>query len=330
MLNKLALTVACHGYDRVQALRDGTVQVAGIDLRMITLPVEEIFWRQIRHLEFEASELSMSAYLIGRSQGDLPFIAIPVFLSRFFRHSCIYVNPAHGISEPKDLVGKRIGVPEYHMTAALWIRGMLAEDYGIMPNQILWFTGGLDNPGRVEKFNLQLPDVDVEAIPSRRTLNEMLENGELDGYMGARQPRAFTRGEPALVRLFPDYEQVEMEYYRRTGIFPIMHVVVIREELCRREPWVAMSLYKAFVAAKDYALVEMGNTAALQYALPWMWSSLERTRALMGWDIWPYGVESNRVTLEKMLEYSHQQGLSKRKLSIEEIFASTTLDEFKI
>jgi len=330
VLNKLTLTVACHGYDRVQALRDGTVQADGIDLRMITLPIEEIFWRQIRHREFDASELSMSAYLIGRSRGDLPFIAIPVFPSRFFRHSCIYVNPARGITQPTDLVGKRIGVPEYHLTAVLWIRGMLAEDYGVTPNQILWFTGGLENPGREEKFKLQLPDVHMEAIPPHRTLNEMLESGELDGYMGPRQPRGFRRAEPTLVRLFPDYEQVEMEYYRRTGIFPIMHVVAIQEELCLREPWVAMSLYKAFVAAKDYALREMDNTGALQYALPWMWPSLERTRALMGWDIWPYGVEANRVTLEKMLEYSYQQGLSRRRLSVEEIFAPGTLDEFKI
>jgi len=330
VLNKLTLTVACHGSDRVQALRDGTVEAEGIDLRIITLAVEEIFWRQIRHREFDASELSMSAYLIGRSRGDLPFIAIPVFLSRFFRHSCIYVNPSHGINCPTDLVGKRIGVPEYHMTAVLWIRGMLADDYGVTPNQILWFTGGLNNPGREEKFKLELADVHVEAIPSHRTLNEMLESGELDGYMGARQPRAFRQGEGTLVRLFPDYEQVEMEYHRRTGIFPIMHVLTIQEELYLREPWVAMNLYKAFLAAKDHALREMDNTAALQYALPWMWPGLERTRALMGWDIWPYGVGANRVTLEKMLDYCYQQGLSRRRLSVEEIFAPTTLDEFKI
>ena len=329
MLNSLTLTVACHGYDRVQALIDGTVRAEGIDLRMLALPVEEIFWRQLRHFEFDASELSMSAYLIGRSRGDLPLIAIPVFPSRVFRHSCIYVNPRKGITRPEDLVGKRIGVPEYHMTAALWIRGMLADDYGVTPDRILWFTGGLEQAGREEKFKLELSDVHVEAIPSHRTLNEMLEAGELDGYIGARQPPAFRSG--IVVRLFPEYEQVEMDYYRRTGIFPIMHVLAIREELFRREPWVAMSLYKAFRAAKDHALREMDTTgAALQYALPWMWPGLERARALMGKDIWPYGVEANRSTLEKILEYSYRQGLSRRKLAIEEIFAPNTLDEFRI
>src|SRR3990172_1581559 len=233
MLNSLTLTVACHGYDRVQALIDGTVRAEGIDLRMLALPVEEIFWRQLRHFEFDASELSMSAYLIGRSRGDLPLIAIPVFPSRVFRHSCIYVNPKKGITRPEDLVGKRIGVPEYHMTAALWIRGMLADDYGVTPDRILWFTGGLEQAGGGEKFKLELSDVHVEAIPSHRTLNEMLEAGELDGYIGARQPPAFRSG--IVVRLFPEYEQVEMDYYRRTGIFPIMHVLAIREELLDRK-----------------------------------------------------------------------------------------------
>lgn len=331
MANTLVLTVACRGYDRVLALKDGIVQAEGIDLRMIDLPVEEIFWRQLRYREFDVSELSASSYVMGRSRGDLPFIAIPVFPSRFFRHSCIFVNPSKGIQKPKDLVGKRMGVPEYQLTAAVWARGLLSDEYGVTPNQIRWFTGGLDDPGRIEKLKLELPpDVHVEPISANRTLTELLDKGELDCYMGPRIPQTFLRGDGTLVRLFPDYETVEIEYFKRTRIFPIMHVIAIREDVYRRDPWIAMSLYKAFLAAKNHALRQMDNTAALQYALPWMWPGYERAKALMGDDIWPYGVEASRPTLEKLVQYSYEQGLSRRKLSVEELFAENTLEEFKI
>lgn len=325
-MSDLQLTVAVHGYDRVQALKDGTVRPEGIDLRMINLPVEEIFWRQLHHLEFDASELSFSAYTISRSLGNVPLIGIPVFPSRFFRHSCIFVNPS--IKKPEELKGKRIGVPEYHMTAAVWIRGLLADEYGVQPRDVHWFTGGVDDPGREEKVPLHLPADTKLTHMKDRALNEMLLNGELDGYIGARTPSAFDQGK--IVRLFPDFEAAETDYYRRTKIFPIMHVLAVKESVLKENPWAAMSLYKAFLAAKDLCLREMDNTAALQYALPWMFASLERAKSVMGRDWWPYGIEASRGTLEKFVDYMAAQSLTSRRMSIEELFAPQVLDEFKI
>ncbi len=330
-MNRLPLTIACRNYDRVQPLIDGTVQPEGIDLRVISLPVEETFWRQVHHREFDGSELSMSSYLVGRSRGSLPFIAIPVFPSRYFRHSCVFVNPASGIQRPEDLRGKRVAVPEYQVTAALWIRGFLADDYGVTADQISWFTGGMDDAGREEKIQLELPpNISIESIPKGRTINEMLDNGEFDAYIGPRIPRAFWRDDNRLVRLFPDYETVEADYFKRTGIFPIMHVIALREETYQANPWVAMSLFKAFAQAKAVALRQMEDASALQYMLPWMLAALEKARSLMGKDFWPYGVESSRTTLEKITQYSYDQGLSRRKLDVDELFAPNTLDEFKI
>ncbi|HLQ35281.1 MAG TPA: ABC transporter substrate-binding protein [Chloroflexota bacterium] len=327
MPKNLELTIACRAYDRIAALRDGSVQPEGIDLRIIPLVVEETFWRQLHHVEFDASELSFSSYTISRSRGELPLLAIPVFPSRYFRHSCVFVNPDR-IKRPEDMKGKRIGVPEYQMTAAVWIRGMLADDYGVQPRDVEWFSGGVMQPGREEKLPLHLPSHTSLTPVKDRSLNDMLLSGDLDGYIGARVPGAYDEGK--LVRLFPDYEQVEMDYYRRTRVFPIMHVLAIKESILERNPWVAMSLYKAFREAKDNCLEEMADSSALQYALPWMWPSLERARSAMGPDIWPYGVEASRPTLDKFVEYMDAQGLSERPMKVEELFAPSTLDEFKI
>jgi 4,5-dihydroxyphthalate decarboxylase len=325
--NNLPLTIACRGYDRIAALRDGSIQAEGIDLRIIPLVVEETFWRQLHHVEFDASELSFSSYTISRSRGDLPLIAIPVFPSRYFRHSCIFVNPER-VKKPEDMKGKRIGVPEYQMTAAVWIRGMLADDYGVKPSDIEWFSGGVMQPGREEKLPLQLPAGTSLTNMKDRSLNDMLLSSDLDGYIGARVPGAFDEGK--LVRLFPDYEQVEMDYYRRTKVFPIMHVLAIKEAVLAQNPWVAMSLFKAFRQAKDRCLEDMLDSSALQYSLPWMWPSLERARSAMGDDIWPYGVEASRATLDKFVECMDAQGLTRRRMIVEELFAPSTLDEFKI
>jgi 4,5-dihydroxyphthalate decarboxylase len=325
--NNLQLTIACRGYDRIQGLLDGSIKAEGIDLRVIPLVVEETFWRQLHHLEFDASELSFSSYTISRSRGNLPLLAIPVFPSRYFRHSCIFVNPER-IKTPEDMKGKRIGVPEYQMTAAVWIRGMLADDYGVTPNSVQWFSGGVMQPGREEKLPLKLA-ADTSLTPVKeRSLNDMLLSGDLDGYIGARVPGAYDDGK--LVRLFPDYETAETDYYRRTNVFPIMHVLAIKEEILERNPWVAMSLFKAFKQAKERCLEEMRDSSALQYALPWMWPGLERARSLMGDDIWPYGVDQSRATLDKFVEYMDAQGLTNRPMKVEELFAASTLDEFKI
>jgi 4,5-dihydroxyphthalate decarboxylase len=317
----LTLTVACRGYDRVQALRDGSIKPDGITLRFLDLSVEEIFFRQQRYQEFDVSEMGMSLLMV-REPADLPYVAIPAFVSRMFRHSCIFVNP-EVIQSPADLVGKRIGVPEYQMTAAIWIRGLLADEYDVTPDKINWFTGGLEEPGRVQKVPLNIPGVAIQPIPQDRSIDEMLRSGELDGYIGARTPPSFASGH--IVRLFPDSEEMEADYFRRTGLYPIMHSMVLRREIHEREPWVAGSLYKAFTAAKDKAIAEMATTASLQSTIPWMHASLERTRAVLGSDYWPYGFDANRPTLEKLVDYCADQHLSPRRVRAEEYFAASTL-----
>jgi 4,5-dihydroxyphthalate decarboxylase len=285
----------------------------------------------LRHHEFDVAELSLSSYLLGRARGDLPFIALPVFPMRMFRHSSIYLSTASGVERPQDLRGRRVGVPEYQVTVALWARAALQHEYGVPPASVHWLTGGEEQPGREEKLALELPaGIRVERIPADQTLNGMLERGELDALIAPRAPSSFSRGSSAFRRLFPNYRQVEQDYYRRTGIFPIMHLVVVREELVRQHPWIAYNLYDAFRRARDAALPLLYETGFPRYMLPWMASYAEEERALLGPDPWPYGVEPNRVTLEAATQYSHEQGLSARKLAVEELFAPTTLDEARL
>ena len=324
----IPVTLACGPYDRTLALALGDVRPAGINLTYLRMPVEEIFWRMTRHQEFDAAEMSLSSYLLRRSRGDDALLAIPVFTSRFFRHSCIFVNAAAGIERLEDLRGKRVGVPEYQMTAAVWIRGFLEDDYGVRPADVRWFRGGLEQPGRVEKLAIDIPGVEITPIGENQTLSAMLAAGELDALMGARVPSSLDG--VRVRRLFPDYRAVEAEYFRRTGIFPIMHTVAIRRELLDRHPWVARSLYDAFCAAKAHALAQLGESAALTVSLPWLLAELEATRTLMGDDYWSYGVEPNRVALEALARYSHAQGLAARLVRIEELFAPSTLDEYRI
>jgi 4,5-dihydroxyphthalate decarboxylase len=251
-----------------------------------------------------------------------------VFTSRYFRHSCVFVNAGAGIERPADLRGKRIGVPEYQMTAAVWIRGFLEDDYGVRPTDCTWFRGGLEQTGRVEKLSIDIPGLDLRAIGEHQTLSAMLGSGELDAYLGARVPSSYDGAQ--VKRLFPDYRPIEEDYFRRTGIFPIMHTVVIRRELLDRHRWVARSLYDAFVAARDHLMRELADTAALHLSLPWLLPELEATRALMGDDYWPYGLEPNRRTLGALARYSASQGISARPVAIDELFAPSTLDEYRI
>jgi len=328
---KVGITLACGNYDRTWPLRDGTVVPEGIDLNYLCLGAEEVFWRMLRHGEFDASEISLSSYLMARSRGDKSLIAIPVFPSRMFRHSCVFVHADAGINEPGDLRGKRVGVPEYQMTAAVWIRGILQDEYGVAPGDCFWLTGGLEHSGRVEKLSLQLPDdIRIAPIPESKTLAQMLETGEIDALFTARTPSCYAAGSPRVRRLFPDYREVETDYYRRTGIFPIMHTVVLKRELYERYPWVAQSLYKAFNQAKELACRSYFDTTAPRYSLPFLISTAEEMHRIFGADFWPYGVKTNEKTLEALLRYSHAQDLSRRKLTIEELFAPETYEEFKI
>ncbi len=330
-MSKLSLTLACPPYDRVQVLLNGTIVPEGITLNILPMEVEEVFWRQLKYGEFDVSESSLSSYTMLRAKGDNRFIAIPVFPSRFFRHSCIFINTHKGIEEPEDLKGKIVGVPEYQMTAPLWQRGIMADEYGVYPRDMSWRSGGQEEPGRIDKVAMTLPpDVRLEQIPSDKTLSQMLDDGEIDALFTARTPSCFLKGSPNVARLFPNFREVEEKYFQRTGIFPIMHTVIIRREIYEAHRWVAMSLYKAFRQAKDTVMRNFNITAALYTTLPWLTDELERTRLALGNDFWPYGIEPNRKTLEAFFRYHHEQGLSSKKMTIEELFALETMSEFKI
>jgi 4,5-dihydroxyphthalate decarboxylase len=329
-MSRLRFTFACSPYDRMQPLLNGTVVPEGIDLNFIPLEIEENAWRQLKHQEFDGSETSLSAYTQFRSHGDDRFIAIPVFTSRFFRHSCIYINIHKGIKEPQDLKGKTVGVPEYPMTAAVWLRGIFQHEYGVHPGDMRWRSGGEETPGRVEKLKLELPGVDFQPIPPNKTLSQMLDGGELDALFTARTPSCFVSRSLNVKRLFDNYWEEEEEYYRRTGIFPIMHTVIIKRSIYEANPWVAMSMYKACLQSKNLALKNLQDTHALSASLPWLVRHADYTKGIMGEDWWPYGIEKNRKTLDTLCQYSFEQSLSVRRMSVEELFAPEIFDEFKI
>jgi 4,5-dihydroxyphthalate decarboxylase len=327
----LRLTLACWDYDRTRALADRTVRPEGIDLIYLNQPVEETFFRMLRYREFDCSEMSLSSYTASLHSDNPPFIAIPVFPSRFFRHSCIFVSAKSGIRQPADLKGRRIGVPEYQMTAPVWIRGILSDEYGVKVTDAEHFSGGEEEPGRDEKLKLSLPPgIKLRPIGPQQTLARMLADGELDALVTARAPSTFHREPDKVRRLFPDYVEREKDYYRRTKIFPIMHTVVIRRDLYEKHPWVAQALYKAFTEAKAKAMALYDQTAALPAMVPWLVAELEETRREMGADWWPYGLAPNRAVLDTFLRYHHEQGLSKRRLAPEDLFARETHESFKV
>jgi 4,5-dihydroxyphthalate decarboxylase len=330
-MGKVPLTLACWDYDRTRALQDGRVQVEGVELTYLPLRVEETFWRMLRHQEFNAAELSMGSYLMAREKGSPKLIAIPIFPSRAFRHSCIYINTDSGIKEPKDLAGKRVGVPEYQVTMAIWARGILDHEYGVKPEQMKWFTGGEEHVGREDKIKHDLPkSIDIRPIASDQTLSSMLERGEIDAIVSPHIPSPFVRRSPKVRRLIPNFPQVEKDYYRRTKIFPIMHTVALREDFYEKNPWVAQSLCKAFAESKRICQESMYEFSALKYMLAWSIAEMEDERELFGDELWPYGLEANRHVLETLVQYAHEQGLIKNRPDLKSLFAPNTLEEFKI
>jgi len=330
-LSKLRLTLACWNYDRTRALMDGRIEADGIDLNYLNLPVEETFFRQARHREFEVAEMSLSSYCVSAGKPERPFVAIPVFPSRMFRHSSIYVNAGSGIREPRDLIGKQVGTPEFQMTAPVWIRGILAEHYGVPVDSVTYRTGGEEEPNRPEKIKLDLPrNIRVEPLGEGQTLSAMLATGEIHALHTARMPSSFHTSGGRVKRLFENYVEVERQFFRDTGIFPIMHTVVMRRDVYEANRWIAQSLYKAFVAAQQETYRDLYETAALKAMLPWLTAYVEEARALMGPDYWAYGLEPNRTTLSTFLRYHHQQGLSRRLLAPEELFAPEALESFRI
>ena len=330
-MNRLRLTFSCWNYDRTRALADGSVRPDGIDLVYLTQPVEETFFRMLRYREFDCSEMSLSSYVASLNNENPPFIAIPAFPSRLFRHSCIFVSAKSAIRKPEDLKGKRVGVPEYQMTAPVWIRGILSDDYGVKVSDVEHFSGGEEEPGRDEKIKLNLPkEIRVRPIGPTQTLSRMIADGEIDALVTARAPSTFQSRPNDVKRLFPAYVEQEKEYYRRTKIFPIMHTVVIRRDVYTKNPWVAQSLYKALVAAKAQAYELYHQTAAMPAMLPWFVAHVEEARREMGDDWWPYGLEANRNVLDTFLRYHHEQGLSKRRFAPEELFAKETMASYKV
>jgi len=326
----LPITIATWDYDRVRALTDGRVKVEGCDVNYITMPVEECFERAFFHGEFEVAEIGFSPFLIALSRGPTPYVAVPVFLSRMFRHSAVYIRSDRGINGPADLRGKRIGVPEYQMSAVMWFRGYLNDELKIAPKDINWVQAGLENPGRRDKFPLNLPQGFPLVSRNDVALSKLLADGELDCVISARPPSCYINGHPHVQRLFPDYRTAESDYFKKTGIFPIMHALGIRRDIYESNRWLAASLYKAFLQAKRLADADLAETTALKVGLPWVTAEYQATVALMGADFWSYGTEANHKTLSTMARYSFEQGLAVREVAVEEMFAEGNLSETKV
>jgi 4,5-dihydroxyphthalate decarboxylase len=324
-LADLRLTLACGPYDRTLALQDGSIKPDGIELTYVARQPAEIFWRMLQYQEFDVSELSLSNYTTLVDRGDAPFIAIPVFPSRVFRHGYLFVNTERGIKEPRDLIGKRGGVPEYTMTAAVYARGMLEHEYGVKPSDVEWVQG------RAERIKRQLPaGVKLTQGPPGRELGDLLADGEIDFMMTANNPVSFRRRAPNVARLFADYKSVEKDYYQRTKIYPIMHTVVIRREIYDQHPWVALSLYQAFSAAKDRCYRLLLETGSAKASLAWLQPALEEEQEVFGPDWWAYGAQANRPSIDALLQYSYEQGLSDRRITVEELFAPSTLRDIPL
>jgi 4,5-dihydroxyphthalate decarboxylase len=327
---KLPLSLAIGEYDHVRDLLDGTVPVEGVELTVLRLPVEEMFYRFVMHAEFDVSEASFAKVVALIAQDDRRFVPLPVFPSRVFRHSSIYVRNGCGVAKPEDLAGKRVGVPEWAQTAAIYSRGLLAHEYGVDLRSIHWHQGGVNEPGRREKVGLALPAGVRLTVIADRSLSDMLVDGDLDAVLSARPPASFSRGDPRVRRLFADYRPIELAYARKTGIFPIMHVVAMRREVYERDRWLAMSLFKAFDEARQRSLRRAADVTASFFPLPWIADQLRFAQEVFGDDPWPYGIERNRTTLEAFLDYAFEQGVCGQRLKVEAVFPPEIEEAFKI
>lgn len=328
-MGNIHLTIAMGDYDQVRDFAYGEVKAKGIDITFLCCEIEEIAHRFTSYREWDVSEMSLGLYVSSLSREDKGSIAIPIFPSRSFRHSSIFTRKEGGVKKPEDLAGKRVGIPVWSQTAVVYVRGYLMHEVGIPLEQIDWYQAGVNEPGRQEHTELRLPPrVHCTRVPDR-TLSEMLLSGDLDAVISARPPAPFLRGDPSIVRLFPDFQAVEEAYFRKTGIFPIMHTVVIRRDVYERHPWVAMNLFQAFEEAKKRSLNRALSTNAARFPIPWYASYAMKARELFGEDFWPYGIEANRVTLEAFLRYAHEQGVARRLLSVEELFCEEVQTAYK-
>ncbi len=322
----LRLTLACVATDRSRPILDGRIAVPGITFEPSPGEPEAIFRRALRERAWDVTELSMSSHITVTARGDAHYVGIPVFLSRAFRHSAIYVRTDRGIERPEDLKGKTIGLPEYQQTAALWVRGILRDLHGVGVRDVAWRIGGVAQAGQTERIKLDLPaDIDAAPIAPDETLNGLLEAGEIDAIISPRPPASLADPEVPVARLFPDYRAAEIAYHRQTGFFPIMHCLALRRELAEAHPELPAALFRAFAAARDMALAELGLINVLRVSLPWVATALAETQAVMGADIWPYGFTRNRDELAAMTRYAHEDGLTATPLEPEALFHPSTL-----
>jgi 4,5-dihydroxyphthalate decarboxylase len=329
-MSKLKLSVAIGNYDRARALFDGTVQIDGVDPVFMTLPPEEIFFRAFRGVDFDICELSMSSFTVKTAERACPYVGVPAFVSRAFRHNSIYVRTDR-IKKAADLKGKRIGLPEYQLTACVWARIILEDDHGIKPSDVIWVRGGIDDPSRPEKIGIRLPaGVRMEEAPQGCTISQLLQEGEIDAFIAPRAPSLAGKRHPNIGWLFPDPVAAGRDYYQRTGIFPIMHVTGIRRSLVEQHPWLPAAVLKAFEQAKTKCLEELEDTATAKCTLPFVEEQLRAARELMGHDFWSYGLAPNRKVLETFLRHHHAQGLSARQVTPEELFHPSTHETFTI
>ena len=317
----LPLTLACWDYDRTRPLFDGRVKPEGIDLDVKVMRPRQIFPRMLEKQEFHVAELSFASFVGLKARGNCPFVALPIALSKIFRHSCIYVRPGAGIATPQDLRGKRVGTTQYGASAVVFMRGMMQHDHGVQPQDVHWFMGGLDAPTQRPLIPLNLPgDIRLDYLEGEATLEAMIEAGALDALFSVYMPSIFLKGSPSIARLWPNFKEVEIDYHRRTKIFPVMHIIAIREDVHRAHPWVAGSIYQAFCAARDLAVASLYDSDALHLTLPFLLDHVEEAWRVFGKDFWAYGLELNRPAFAAMGRYVHEQGLAPRAVSPEEMF----------
>jgi 4,5-dihydroxyphthalate decarboxylase len=315
------ITVASGDYDRVRALRDGTIGIAGCSVTYSTVEANALFIRNLKNQEFDVSEMSFSTYITLKARDTHRYTAVPVFLSRAFRHSAIFVR-SDRIASPADLKAKRVGTPEYLTTMLVWMRGLLSDEYGIAPSDLHWRLGGLEQPSTKTAPRDPVAGVDIENIPAGKTLAGMLADGEIDAIFSARPPSCFGKGAPNVGRLFADTRAVEQAYYKKSGIYPLMHAVGIRNSLVQAHPWMARAVLDAFLKAKEMAIADLQKLAAFSVTLPWVEAEFRATQAVLGKDIWPYGLEENRKAIDTLCRYLHEQGFTARRMQTEELFAA--------
>src|SRR6266404_4119366 len=316
----IPISIASGEYDRIRAIRDGTVKVEGCAVTYHVVEPNQLFVRNLKAQEFDVSEMSFSTYIALRDQGKAQYSAIPVFLSRAFRHSGIFVRTDRGIASPADLKGKRVGTPEYFTTMLVWMRGLLSDEYGIKPSDLRWRLGGMEQPSQKTTAPEPIAGVEIENIPSAKTLAGMLADGEIDAIFSARPPSCFLKGAPNVGRLFADTRAVEQAYYKKSGVYPLMHAVGIRNSLVAQHPWMARAVFEAFLKAKEMALADLQKLAAFSVTLPWVEAEYRATQDMLGKDIWPYGLEQNRNAIETLCRYLHEQGFTQRRMAGDELF----------